>query len=467
MRPGFLLILLAALTLLSPAQGVGALETVFLNGYPHVLQKPDFCGEACLEMVFRKHGSSLDQDDVFNSSGLDPALGRGCATAELKEAAQRLGLQPGQTWYAARPGQAAVQLQAHFEELHKDLLRGVPSVVCMRYDKRPRTSEHFRLIVGYDQKTDEVVYLEPAEQDPSYRRMSRKDFLDLWPLKYQTDLWTVVRLRMKVRSLAAKPSYPGFSDADYAQHVRALKQRLPNRNFSIVIQEPFVVVGDEAAQTVRQRAKHTVGWAVEKLKASYFSRDPNQILDVWLFKDKNSYMVHASKLFERRPFTPYGYYSAQDGALVMNIATGGGTLVHEIVHPFMESNFPGCPDWFNEGLASLYEQCAEVEGRIHGNTNWRLAGLQKAIRAGELQSIKKLTTRAFYSDDDGTNYAMARYLCYYLQQKGLLRSYYRQFVQNAQADPTGYRTLSKVLGAPDLEKFQREWEKYVLGLRYP
>jgi len=28
-------------------------------------------------------------------------------------------------------------------------------------------------------------------------------------------------------------------------------------------------------------------------------------------------------------------------------------LVHEIVHPFMRANFPECPAWFNEGLASL------------------------------------------------------------------------------------------------------------------
>ena len=42
---------------------------------------------------------------------------------------------------------------------------------------------------------------------------------------------------------------------------------------------------------------------------------------------------------------------------IMNIATGGGTLVHEIVHPYVEANFPGCPAWFNEGLGSLYEAC--------------------------------------------------------------------------------------------------------------
>ena len=48
----------------------------------------------------------------------------------------------------------------------------------------------------------------------------------------------------------------------------------------------------------------------------------------------------------------------------MNISTGGGTLVHEIVHPFIQSNFPNCPSWFNEGLGSLYEQCRERNGKI-------------------------------------------------------------------------------------------------------
>ena len=36
-----------------------------------------------------------------------------------------------------------------------------------------------------------------------------------------------------------------------------------------------------------------VGWAVAKLKAEYFDRDPDEILDVWLFKDRESYERNA------------------------------------------------------------------------------------------------------------------------------------------------------------------------------
>ena len=129
----------------------------------------------------------------------------------------------------------------------------------------------------------------------------------------------------------------------------------------------------------------------------------------------------------------------------MNISTGGGTLVHEIVHPFVAANFPNCPAWFNEGLGSLYEQSGEVEGEIHGFTNWRLPRLQEAIRKGKLASFKTLchtTDTEFYEKDRGTNYAQARYLCYYLQQKDLLQD----LLSPLPGEPQG-----RSLGLQDLE----------------
>ena len=264
----------------------------------------------------------------------------------------------------------------------------------------------------------------------------------------------------------------GTADVDYARHVNDLKTRIKDKlqsnEFSIVIQRPFVVVGDESEPTVRQRSEDTVKWAVDRLKQDFFTRDPNEILEVWLFKDDASYRQNARLMFGDNPTTPYGYYSSTHKALIMNISTGGGTLVHEIVHPFVEANFPACPSWLNEGLGSLYEQCGEVAGHIHGYTNWRLPGLQTAIREDRLPPFKTLMemdSRAFYNDDRGVNYAQARYLCYYLQQKQLLVKFYREFVRNHSTDPSGFKTLKRVLGETDMTAFQGRWEKYVLGLR--
>lgn len=270
-----------------------------------------------------------------------------------------------------------------------------------------------------------------------------------------------------------------FTDADFARHVEQLKAEIkkkaaspdssaPAAQFSFVIQRPFVVIGDEAQTAVQEHTDGTVKWAVSRLKQDFFPNDPTEILDIWLFKDAASYEKHARLLFGETPTTPYGYYSRAHKALIMNINTGGGTLVHEIVHPFMEANFPACPPWLNEGMGSLYEQCGDADGHIHGFTNWRLPGLQKAIRSKGVPSFKELTAmdeNAFYNADKGVNYAQARYLCYYLQEQGLLVKFYREFHARQKEDPGGYQTLQKILAESDMDAFKTKWEKYVLGLR--
>jgi hypothetical protein len=257
-----------------------------------------------------------------------------------------------------------------------------------------------------------------------------------------------------------------FTDADFASHVAELKKKLLSREFTIVLQKPFVVVGDGTPAAVRSQSE-TVRWAVDKLKQDFFTKDPTEILDVWLFKDEASYRKYTRQLFNDEPDTPYGYYAPAHKALIMNIGTGGGTLVHEIVHPFVESNFPDAPPWLNEGLGSLYEQSGEQDGHIYGYTNWRLPGLQQAIKDRAVPTFKELTAMnadAFYYQDKGTNYGQARYLLYYLQERGLLVRFYKEFYNSRQADPTGYRTLQTILNEQDMAAFQKKWEQFVLGL---
>ncbi len=232
-------------------------------------------------------------------------------------------------------------------------------------------------------------------------------------------------------------------DADYETHLENLKKKVP-QGFTVIIQRPFIVIGDESPATVRLSAQNTIKWAVDLLKKDYFKKDPTDIIDIWLFKNDTSYYKYTKKIFNDEPTTPFGYYSEVGKSLIMNIGTGGGTLVHEIVHPFVRANFPDCPPWLDEGLASLYEQCGEKNGHIYGYTNWRLNGLKKAIKAGKVKPFAKLTSMhkiEFYKEDQGVNYAQARYLCYYLQQKGLLVKFYHAFYANRADDPTGYLSL--------------------------
>ncbi|MBI5478865.1 MAG: hypothetical protein HY906_08420 [Deltaproteobacteria bacterium] len=252
-----------------------------------------------------------------------------------------------------------------------------------------------------------------------------------------------------------------------AEHVAALKKKAP-ASFSVVVSPPFVVVGDAPAARLRALAEGRIRWTADRLRQEHFDRELPEILTIWLFRNGASYRRYTRELFGETPTTPFGYYSARDRALVMNIGSGGGTLVHELVHPYVAANFPACPAWLNEGLASLYEGATSRGARIRGLVNWRLPGLQAAIRARRLPTFAQLlatTDQEFYEEDPGTNYAQARFLCLYLQERGLLRRFFREARAAHGRDPGGVLTLRRVLGQPDLERFQQAWEAWVLRLR--
>jgi hypothetical protein len=120
----------------------------------------------------------------------------------------------------------------------------------------------------------------------------------------------------------------------------------------------------------------------------------------------------------------------------------------------------------------LYEQSAEKNGHICGLINWRFKGLEQAIKDGKTISFKQLTAMSdteFYGGVESSKYsdfyAQSRYLCYYLQEKGLLTRFYQEFVAKVKDDPTGYKTLQRILGEKDMTALQRKWERFILDLR--
>jgi hypothetical protein len=262
------------------------------------------------------------------------------------------------------------------------------------------------------------------------------------------------------------------TDDPYAQHIKELRARLAKLglgNLEIRVEDPFVVIGEGDAKQLARNAQ-TVRWAADILEHDFFDKRPALILDVFLFDTAESYERGVKKLTGESPGTPYGFYSRANRGLFMNIATGGGTLVHEIVHPYVEADFPNAPPWLNEGLGSLFEQSAERDGHIVGLTNWRLAGLQKAIGKSAVPAFKTLTAmdgETFYAESSGTNYAQSRYLLYYMQEKNLLRAFYKAFRAARAKDPTGYATLVKSLGERDMADFQDRWQAFVAKLRFP
>jgi len=120
--------------------------------------------------------------------------------------------------------------------------------------------------------------------------------------------------------------------------VIAVKRKAPE-GFSIVVQRPFVVVANEPPVEVRRHATGTVQWAVDHLKQEYSRRIRAQS-----WRSGYSKTQPATTSTRRRSSATCGhavrYFSHEHKALIMNIDTGTGTLVHEMVHPFIAATFP-------------------------------------------------------------------------------------------------------------------------------
>ena len=248
------------------------------------------------------------------------------------------------------------------------------------------------------------------------------------------------------------------------------KSRFDAEKFNYVVAGPFVIAGNGSKQRIARYRDDTILAAARALHAMYFDAEPEEPVLILLFESAGPYRRLAKKWFGDDEVPHFGFFRRRENVMLMNIGTGTGTLVHELVHALIAPDFPGVPEWFNEGLGSLYEQCAISRDHraITGLANWRLPALKKAIRDNELRPLRELIEDGQFYDPArvGMNYAHARYLLMYLQEKKLLREYYARFRDGAADDPTGIKTLEAVAAPDGLEALEKRWRAWVMTLQF-
>ena len=112
-------------------------------------------------------------------SSIRPASTRRWARLLLGEpqaGLERIGFQPGDVFFHIDAARADDGIEQQWALMHSDLVQGIPSIVCMHYDASPNTTELMRLVVGYEAKSDSVIYLDPSDLVAGYRRMERAGF---------------------------------------------------------------------------------------------------------------------------------------------------------------------------------------------------------------------------------------------------------------------------------------------------
>lgn len=250
---------------------------------------------------------------------------------------------------------------------------------------------------------------------------------------------------------------------DYESRINELKKILSD-DFIFKSVSCFVVVSNLNETETNRITDNTIKSAEECFYNDYFVKKPDELITIFLFKDDKTYRYWAKKLFGDTDLSKFGYYKPSKKTMLMNISTGGGTLVHELTHAFVRYDFPDIPSWFNEGLGSLYERCSMNNKEILGHTNWRLPELKDAIASNLYNSLEWLvntTDEEFYDYESSKNYAQARYLCQYLQEKKLLKKFYKYFRDNFEKDKTGKTQLEEItkMKLADLDYVFVEWVK--------
>jgi hypothetical protein len=241
----------------------------------------------------------------------------------------------------------------------------------------------------------------------------------------------------------------------------------------VLVRSPFVIAGDFSREDLAHWYEEIIAPAARAISHSYLRAVPDRPIEILLFSSSERYRYVAEQVLGDHSVPVYGYFRPNANRVVLNAETGPGTLVHELTHALVSFDFPSMPSWFNEGLASLHEECRLVEVPsgpwIEGLPNWRRADLEAALAHGELQPLLTLIDGRFEfrGHDELRNYAQARYLCLYLQHQGVLADFYRRFRDRVEGDPQGVATLREILGGKSWPELDRDFRSWLVALDEP
>jgi hypothetical protein len=259
--------------------------------------------------------------------------------------------------------------------------------------------------------------------------------------------------------------------ADRERRARIAKEELGPRTITTIVSDIFVVIGPPGwqggsfEQSVSLMRSSMAGYMNNR-----FGKKPAQAISVYLFPEGQTYESFCKKKYAAPCIAHYGFYQPGDRYMVMNIGLGLGTLTHEIVHPLVETDFPDAPTWLNEGIASVFEAPVITKpGEIHGVKNWRHPRLKRALSSASERDQARLDTLftmrddVFRSDAEDLHYAMARYVCQWLDERGKLWAFYQRWRDTAATDPRGVKAFTDVVGMTPAEA-NLPWTKWTLAL---
>jgi len=268
----------------------------------------------------------------------------------------------------------------------------------------------------------------------------------------------------------AAPPPAGYDlEADLGVRRRQAIAELGPRTDVQVVAETFLVAAPGGRRALAS-ALEVTHQALSAYFNGRFEKRPTRAISVYLFPTAAPYDAYCQKRDSAACISPYGFYVHSDRRIVMNVGPGIGTLTHELIHPLVEADFPAAPDWINEGIASLFERFYfSAPGQIHGAKNWRHPRLIQALRSKQeridasLPTLFALSDQQFRGDKEDLNYATARYLCMWLDEREDLWPFYQRWRDHFADDRSGEKSFAAVVGKTPAEA-DAEWAAWVRRL---
>jgi hypothetical protein len=296
------------------------------------------------------------------------------------------------------------------------------------------------------------------------------------------------------RPLATPPDAgPAASLAERCQTRAARLSRQLGYPCQSVVRPPFALAGDLSAAELQDKWQGVIQPACNVLLARYFRQLPQRPVLLLMFRSEAAYRAAAEQLFFDRNVSRFGYYKPGRQTVLVNLGAGDGPLLHELTHVLMDADFPNAPPWLQEGLATLYEACefravgerkgTDVKantalekpdsglgtsadqppaGRLIPVANWRIAIVQQALRNDRLPPLRQwLETASFGGPSEARDYAYARYLCWFLQERDVLEWHYDTLRKQTAAATRDRQTLLDLGIASDWDSLEREFHAWL------
>lgn len=251
---------------------------------------------------------------------------------------------------------------------------------------------------------------------------------------------------------------------DYNEVIENHFAKLPE-GFSVVKFKYFVVFSNLDEKLTYQLITNDIDNTINAMTKSYVTTLPVNVTPMILFKDYEVYkdFVLANYDIPEHDISPYGFYKISKNVICIRYVSWKGSIMHEITHRFLRSDFPEIPSWFDEGFAALHEKSTFRDGHLSGDFSWRIISIRRYLDEDKytgLRTLMETSDEELYGLKSTFYYAQARYLLMYLQSKGKLNEYYTSFKTTHKKDETGISQLEKVL-KKSLKEIDEDYLEYV------